>query len=81
MNNVIDMHLYKKRKYLKTSIKELRELVITLRTVIKSLTKFNKYRRIQDEIVEVDQLIKEVLSSLDKKTKELELVNENIYLE
>jgi len=81
MNKIVDIEQYRKRKYLRNELKTQKELIITLKGVIKSLTKFNKYRRIQEEILEIDGLIKEVLSSLNKKTKELEIVNENVYLD
>jgi hypothetical protein len=81
MNKIVDIEQYRKRKYLRNELKTQKELIIALKGVIKSLTKFNKYRRIQEEILEIDGLIKEVLSSLNKKTKELEIVNENVYLD
>jgi hypothetical protein len=81
MNKVIDIEQYRKQKYLRNELKTQKELIITLKGVIKSLTKFNKYRRIQEEIVDMNNLIKEILSSLEKKTKELEIVNENVYLD
>ena len=81
MNKIVDIEQYRKRKYLRNELKTQKELIITLKGVIKSLTKFNKYRRIQEEILEIDGLIKEVLSSLNKKAKELEIVNENVYLD
>lgn len=71
MNNVVDIQSRKKIKSVKASLIELAELEKTLKSVINSLTKFNKYSNIKKITAELFVEYKDIQRAIESKKDSL----------
>jgi hypothetical protein len=71
MDNVIDIQSRKKIKSVKASLVELSELEKTLKSVINSLTKFNKYSNIKKITAELFVEYKDIQRAIESKKDSL----------
>ena len=71
MDNLVDLDIHRKIKYLEKNIKELDELLPVLKRSIKDLTKYDKYSSIRKRVEDLFVLYQDIKRSKTSKIETL----------